>query len=225
MSAALALLLCAAAAASPGPEPAAAALAAAIEDASAPAPVLEFHGPPAPPKVAIEIDLSAQKAWVLERGQRTIESPISTGRAGSETPRGSYKITEKDLDHRSTLYGKIVDSRGRVLVGDASASTAVPPGARFERAPMRYFLRFNGAVGMHAGRLPGYPASHGCVRLPAAKAAEFFKLAELGTPVRVFGKTPARGPVARPVRKRPEATPLPAPTPKPRRARPWFARK
>jgi hypothetical protein len=205
------------------PESSAIDLPAAVAEVNAAPSVLEFFGPPAPPRVAIEIDLTAQKAWVVEWGQRIIESPVSTGRAGYETPRGNFKITEKDIDHKSTLYGKIVDSRGRVLVADASSSTPVPPGARFDRAPMRYFLRFNGAVGMHAGRLPGYPASHGCVRLPATKAAEFFKIVDLGTPVRVFGKTPTRGPVARPVRKAPAATP--APTPKPRRWGPWFARK
>ena len=50
---------------------------------------------------------------------------------------------------------------------------------------MPYFLRFNGGIGMHAGFLPGFPASHGCVRMPAQMAERFFQHAPLGTPVTV----------------------------------------
>jgi hypothetical protein len=55
---------------------------------------------------------------------------------------------------------------------------------------MRYFVRFNNTVGMHAGYLPGYPASHGCVRLPEEKAIAIFNAVDVGTPVTVFGRTP-----------------------------------
>ena len=48
---------------------------------------------------------------------------------------------------------------------------------------MPYFLRIHGGIGMHAGYLPGYPASHGCIRLPQQMAIEFFKNATVGTPV------------------------------------------
>src|SRR5687768_17545708 len=111
--------------------------------------------------VSIEIDLTAQQAWVLQDGQRVYQTPISSGRTGHETPTGNFTVLEKDLDHKSSLYGRIVDGAGRVLVSDADSDTAVPAGGKFVPAPMRHFLRFDGAVGMHAGRLPGYPASHG----------------------------------------------------------------
>jgi lipoprotein-anchoring transpeptidase ErfK/SrfK len=149
---------------------------------------------PATPSISIEIDLTVQKAWVLQDGQRVYETPISSGRTGFETPPGNYSISEKSPDHKSSLYGKIVDEKGRVIIPDADCDTPLPPGAKFQQAPMKNFLRFNGAVGMHAGRLPGYPASHGCVRLPPSKAALFFNIAEVGTPVRVFGSTPRTGP-------------------------------
>jgi len=51
-------------------------------------------------------------------------------------------------------------------------------------------MRFHGADGMHAGYLPGYPASHGCVRMPEQNAIAFFNAVQIGTPVRVFGRTP-----------------------------------
>jgi hypothetical protein len=75
-------------------------------------------------------------------------------------------------------------------VSDADADMPVPRGGKFVPAPMRYFLRFSGANGMHAGYLPGYPASHGCVRLPEEYAIAFFNSVEVGTPVTVFGRTP-----------------------------------
>ena len=60
-----------------------------------------------------------------------------------------------------------------------------PPGTRFEGSKMHYFMRFVGGTGMHEGFLPGYPASHGCVRMPGHMAATFFKNVDIGTPVTV----------------------------------------
>ena len=173
--------------------------------------------------ISIEIDLAAQKAWLLQDGQRVYETPISSGRAGYPTPTGEFAVTEKDLDHRSSLYGRIVDREGRILVSDADSDMALPSGAKFVQAPMKYFLRFDGATGLHAGHLPGYPASHGCVRLPPARAALFFNVAEIGTPVRVFGTAPYRkGPTKQ--KSAPTAAPIPAATPPPKRWFPWFRR-
>ena len=55
---------------------------------------------------------------------------------------------------------------------------------------MPYFMRFDGGNGLHAGYLPGYPASHGCVRMPDQLAVAFYNAVEVGTPVTVFGRTP-----------------------------------
>ena len=173
--------------------------------------------------VSIEIDLSAQKAWLLQDGQRVYDTPISSGRAAYPTVAGEFVVTEKDLDHRSSLYGRIVDGEGRTLVSDADSDMALPSGAKFVQAPMKYFLRFDGATGMHAGHLPGYPASHGCVRLPPARAALFFNVADIGTPVRVFGSVPYR---KRPPQQTSPAVPAPpaAATPPPKRWFPWLRR-
>jgi lipoprotein-anchoring transpeptidase ErfK/SrfK len=170
------------------------------------------------PDVAIEIDLSAQKAYLLHDGGVVYETPISSGRAGHRTRTGSFQVVQKDEDHLSTLYGSIVDAGGRTVVAGADSGMRVPPGGRFIAAPMHHFLRFDGATGMHAGYLPGYPASHGCIRLPPAKAALFYNIAEVGTPVRVFGTAPNTAPPARKATAKPKATPAPAPEPK----KSWF---
>lgn len=80
------------------------------------------------------------------------------------------------------MYGKIVDSRGNTIVADADADMRVPSGGKFIPAPMHYFMRFSGADGMHAGYLPGYPASHGCVRMPQEYAIAIFNSVSAGTP-------------------------------------------
>jgi lipoprotein-anchoring transpeptidase ErfK/SrfK len=147
--------------------------------------------PPSP--YSIEIDLSKQHAYLLKDGKRVADAPISSGRAGHLTPVGNFEVVQKDLNHVSTLYGKFVEkASGRVVKSGADSAMPVPKGCKFVPAPMKWFMRFEGAAGMHAGVLPGYPASHGCVRMPASKAELFFDTVEIGTPVRVFGTIPER---------------------------------
>ena len=173
---------------------------------------------------SVEIDLSKQRAHLLKDGKEIAVSPISSGRAGHLTPVGNFEVLEKDPNHLSTLYGKIVEKgSGRTVKSGADVATPVPKGCRFERAPMKFFMRFEGATGMHAGILPGYPASHGCVRMPAAKAKQFYGLVEIGTPVHVFGEIPegrerSESHVSHVVRARPVMTPMPTPVPR----RPWW---
>jgi lipoprotein-anchoring transpeptidase ErfK/SrfK len=139
---------------------------------------------------SVEIDLEQQTAYLIRGRRIVLASEISTGRSGHLTETGSFKIIEKERNHFSSLYGKIVDRNGRTVVADADADMAVQRGGKFVPAPMRYFMRFHEATGMHAGYLPGYPASHGCVRMPEQNAIVFFNAIEIGTPVHVFGRTP-----------------------------------
>jgi L,D-transpeptidase catalytic domain len=141
-------------------------------------------------QTSVEINLEEQMAFLLQNGRVVLASPISSGRYGHLTERGSFKILEKERNHYSSMYGKIVDPRGNTVVADADADMAVPPGEKFIPAPMHYFMRFTGADGMHAGYLPGYPASHGCVRMPQQYAIAFFNAVNVGTPVTVYGRTP-----------------------------------
>jgi lipoprotein-anchoring transpeptidase ErfK/SrfK len=143
-----------------------------------------------PAETSVEIDLEEQMAYLLQNGRVVLGSPISSGRYGHLTESGSFKILEKERTHYSSMYGKIVDSRGNTIVADADADMPVPPGEKFIPAPMHYFMRFAGADGMHSGYLPGYPASHGCVRMPEQFAIAFFNAVNVGTPVTVYGRTP-----------------------------------
>lgn len=134
----------------------------------------------------ITIDLSDQKAFLYKGGTLVGVSRVSTGKSGYRTPTGSYRVTQKNVDHRSNLYGNYVDSYGNVVVANVDVrKDRRPPGTRFRGAPMTYFMRFNGGIGMHAGYLPGYPASHGCVRMPRQMASIFYENVGNGTPVKV----------------------------------------
>jgi len=102
------------------------------------------------------ISLGKQTATLKENGEVVMTSPVSTGKRGHRTPTGKYVITNKHRHWNSTLYG----------------------------SSMPYFMRFScGSFGMHVGQLPGYPASHGCIRMPWSKAKAFFGKLPVGTRV------------------------------------------
>jgi lipoprotein-anchoring transpeptidase ErfK/SrfK len=134
----------------------------------------------------IKINLGEQRAYFFKGDQVVGIAPVSTGRAGYRTPAGRFAVLDKNIDHISSLYGNFVDENGNVMEKDVGVRThRRPPGTYFSGAPMPYFIRFYGGIGMHAGYLPGYPASHGCVRLPKHMAGHFFHNVQPGTPVHV----------------------------------------
>jgi len=136
---------------------------------------------------SIKIDLVEQRAYFYKGEQIVGVSVVSTGREGYGTPPGEFRITQKDIDHASNLYGDYVDPCGKVVVRNINIKQdPQPPGTTFRGAPMPYFLRIYGGIGMHAGYLPGYAASHGCIRLPERMAVRFFQNAPVGTPVEII---------------------------------------
>lgn len=132
------------------------------------------------------VSLGKQRAYLLTGNEIAIDTPISSGKAAGMTPTGSFHVQEKDPDHRSSIYGNFVDGQGRVVRAGISARIdSAPSGTHFEGAPMCYFMRISEGVGMHAGILPGYPASHGCIRMPGDIAPMFYQRVKIGTPVEV----------------------------------------
>lgn len=133
----------------------------------------------------IKINRSQQKAFFYKGGKLVGVSRISTGKEGNNTPPGNYKVTQKNKDHHSSIYGVFKDKATGQMVNDNVDIRVdkIPPGCAYYPAPMKNFLRFNGGIGMHTGYLPGYAASHGCIRMPDSIAEKYFENAELGTPV------------------------------------------
>jgi lipoprotein-anchoring transpeptidase ErfK/SrfK len=135
------------------------------------------------------INLSDQRVSLVEQGRITLVSPIASGKTGWLTPTGNFSVFNKDINHLSRSFGLVVDGYGRVVNSSATPGTYLPRGDHYRPAPMPYFMEFSPAIGMHAGYLPGYPASHGCVRMPRDLAALFFQRVEIGTRVTVVGST------------------------------------
>ena len=109
--------------------------------------------------VQVVVSIRNQTAWLIDDDRILMTSPVSTARKGMHTPTGCFEVSEKDVSHISTIY----------------------------HVAMPFYMRLSGEpFGMHAGYLPGYPASHGCIRMPKNKAAMFFKSVSIGTPVRII---------------------------------------
>lgn len=139
------------------------------------------------------VELDQQRVYLYHQGELIAASRISSGRRGYRTETGRYTIGQKNLNHRSNLYGSYVTTGGRTVAGDVKAGyDPQPEGARFVGSLMKYFQRFERsgsptAMGFHQGVVPNYPASHGCIRLPASMAAWFYANVDKGTPVQING--------------------------------------
>ena len=108
------------------------------------------------PIIAI-VSIPDQRVYVYRNGVRIAASTCSTGKLGHRTPTGVFKILQKDKNHHSSTYNN---------------------------APMPYMNRLTwSGIALHAGQLPGYPASHGCVRLPKEFAELLFGVTKLGMTV------------------------------------------
>ncbi|MGI8820683.1 MAG: L,D-transpeptidase family protein [Chthoniobacterales bacterium] len=138
-----------------------------------------------PDAAHVVVSLSKQRAFLLAGDQIAIDSPISSGKRAGMTPSGHFSVLEKDKDHRSSVYGDFVDRNGRTVRSGVSVRIdSAPSGTHYVGAPMKWFMRLTGdGVGMHIGILPGYPASHGCVRMPPQGAEMFYAKVKVGTPV------------------------------------------
>ena len=147
-----------------------------------------WDGDGVPGPVHIEVRLGEQRAYFFKGDQLVGVSQVSTGKEGHNTPTGDYKVLQKDKDHRSTLYGDYVDATDPTKVIQANVENGKdpkPPGSVFLGSSMPFFLRVTNGVGLHAGYLPGVPASHGCIRMPEFMAENFFYNTPMNAPVTI----------------------------------------
>jgi hypothetical protein len=176
----------------------------------------------------IVINLPVQKAFYYRDDKLVGATVVSTGREGHSTPSGTYRVISKHEDHRSSLYGGYVDIQsGKVVKADVDTrKDPAPAGSKYVGAEMPYFLRLKHqksgitSIGLHAGYLPGYPASHGCIRLPKPAAERFFNETGTGTPVYIEN---AHEDKSEPPATAPMLTPLIASTTGPAEGQPKYA--
>ena len=133
---------------------------------------------------SIVVNLRAQAAYLYRDKNRVAESRISSGREGYRTPTGRFRVIRKDEDHRSSLYGDYVNADGEIVRPNVDIRRhARPRGSHFVGAPMPFYVEFSPSYGLHAGYLPGEPASHGCIRMPYWRARQFYRAVHIGTAV------------------------------------------
>jgi len=122
--------------------------------------------------IVVVVSLTEQRAYVYRNGIEIGVTTVSTGKPGHETPTGIFTVLQKDKDHRSSKYNN---------------------------APMPYQERLTwDGVALHAGGLPGYPESHGCVHLPSKFAEDLFGASHMGMTVVVVDNKTAPIDVAHP---------------------------
>lgn len=127
----------------------------------------------------VVVSIDEQRLTVWRDGNVQAEAPVSTGKTGHETPTGIFSILGKSKFHRSNIYSN---------------------------APMPFMQRLTwDGIALHEGKLPGYPASHGCVRLPTGFAEELFAMTRRGSHVVISG------PMVRPELVESAALPQPRP--------------
>ena len=137
----------------------------------------------------IIIDLSAQRGYLMNGENLAMDYPVATGRSKYPTPTGKFQVLEKIMsDKASSTYGKIYDAEGKLINSDADSRTdIVPPGGKYVGAPMPYWMRITwDGIGMHKGKVPRYPASHGCIRTYYKVVPIVFSKVRVGTPVTVI---------------------------------------
>ncbi len=151
--------------------------------------LFEWNGADSTGAPSVRINLSEQKARIFKDGKEVGWTYVATGTANHPSPTGTFYISEKVADKRSTTWGVLVDASGDVVDGEArSGRESVPSGGRFLGAPMPHWMRLTGyGIGMHGGPIPhpGRPASHGCIRLPYDMAATLFGELPSGTKVTI----------------------------------------
>jgi lipoprotein-anchoring transpeptidase ErfK/SrfK len=145
--------------------------------AAAPAPAVAAAAAPVPAPAAdrpvraaasgavrVLVSIPQQRAWVFRGSALIATSRVSTGRRGHPTPTGTFPILEKRVEHYSNLYAN---------------------------APMPYMQRLTmWGIALHGGHVPGYPASHGCIRFPHAFARRLYGITARGTPVTITRARP-----------------------------------
>lgn len=135
----------------------------------------------------LHLDINKQYVDFFRGDTLVGRSRVSSGDVNHPTPTGNLSILEKHREHISSRYGDYVFPDGTVARANVDLKNdPAPAGSHFKGSPMTNFMRLtHDGVGMHTGFLPGYPASHGCVRMPDKMSAIFFENVQVGTPVLV----------------------------------------
>lgn len=147
---------------------------------------LPTSSPANPANVHVKVSLRKQRTYVMEGSKILLAMPVSIGSASTPTPRGNFKISEKDAKHRSATHGYA--TRGDQV--KRIPRSKKPPGWSFKGTPMPYWCEFKPGYGFHTGWIKHTPNTDGCIRMHENLAPKFYNLVRIGTPVNIAYSQP-----------------------------------
>lgn len=138
-----------------------------------------------PASTHVIVDFSDQRMKLMQGSTVLIDAPCTTGRAGKRTPFGTFKLHDRIVNKRSTIYGTCYRNGKRVHGGDRRKCPVKYD--KYVGAPLPYWQRLTGdGIGMHSsGSVKRFPASGGCIRLQPAIAKTVFSKTKSGTKIHV----------------------------------------
>lgn len=135
-------------------------------------------------KVVVKVSLSKQMVYVMEGGRPLLVTACCVGMPSKSTPKGNLCVTRKERNKRSGSYGFAV-LRDAIVPCEAGSAKG-----RYVGYPMPYWVEFAPGYGFHQGWVWPTPKTHGCIRLHANDAGDFWELTRVGTPVKIANTQP-----------------------------------
>jgi hypothetical protein len=142
------------------------------------------YKPKDPSKVVVKVSLDKQMVYVMEGTRPLLVTACCVGMPGKPTPKGNLCVTRKERNKRSGAYGFAV-LRDAIVPCEVSKANG-----RYVGYPMPYWVEFAPGYGFHQGWVWPTPKTHGCIRLHANDAGDFWELVKVGTPIKIASTQP-----------------------------------
>jgi len=142
------------------------------------------YKPKDPSKVVVKVSLNKQMVYVMEGNRPLLVTACCVGMPSKSTPKGNLCVTRKERNKRSGSYGFAV-MRDAIVPCEAGSAKG-----RYVGYPMPYWVEFAPGYGFHQGWVWPTPKTHGCIRLHANDAGDFWELTRVGTPVQIANTQP-----------------------------------
>ena len=161
--------------------------------------------PTNPSNVTVKVSIANQMAYVMEGNKPLLVAPVSVGKANTPTPKGTFRVFNKQAKRRANGHGYAYNGQQarQVRVGKQ------PKGWKFTGTPMPYWVEFKSGYGFHTGWQKPYPCTHGCLRLHENVSPKFFRLVPMGAKINIAQTQPEDATIGRNIPRAPDAGPLP----------------
>lgn len=137
-------------------------------------------------QTSIHVNIRDQRLQLRKGKVVLLDTPVTTGRPGKSTPRGSFRTHDRKVDKQSNVYGQFVQNGRLICSGHRYEQCKGSPG-KYEGYDINYWQRLSGGIGLHASNgIKRYPASGGCIRIKPEYAKLIFNKTKSGTRVLIY---------------------------------------